>query len=178
MTHVLAYEYFEGFLPFRNIHVEDVHIDHFDKIVSRALIWNQQDDPSGHLITSVYVICRQYTNATLWIYISVNRIRIISIYSIRIWLLLILSVRRNKIMRPFLMYVYAWCQFPYRQQTLRRNKEEYIKYDLKIHWEIYLRRWATQNGMYSSLIYLLRLLNLFNDIVNQHHYFLSIKMPY
>jgi hypothetical protein len=32
------------------MHIGDVHIDQFGKIVSKAVVWNQKDKPSGHLI--------------------------------------------------------------------------------------------------------------------------------
>jgi hypothetical protein len=64
---------------------------------------------------TVYVIWPQYTHTTVWIYVSVNRIRHIWVHSIRIWILLIVRVRSNKIMRLFVAYVHAWCQYPYRQ---------------------------------------------------------------
>jgi hypothetical protein len=38
MEHDLVYENFEVFFPFPNLHVEDVHIDQFSKILLRAKI--------------------------------------------------------------------------------------------------------------------------------------------
>jgi hypothetical protein len=43
----------EGFLPFQNMHVGDVHTDHFSKIALKALVCNQQDNPSAYL-TGLY----------------------------------------------------------------------------------------------------------------------------
>jgi hypothetical protein len=38
------------------MHIEGIHIDQFTKILSTFLIWNQQDNPSGHFIS----LCREY----------------------------------------------------------------------------------------------------------------------
>jgi hypothetical protein len=45
----LVYEDLDGFFPFQNMHI-DVHINQFSKIVSRALIWNQQGNFNGHFV--------------------------------------------------------------------------------------------------------------------------------
>jgi hypothetical protein len=37
-------------LYFKNMHIEDVHVDEFSKIVLEALIWNQEVDPGWHLL--------------------------------------------------------------------------------------------------------------------------------
>jgi hypothetical protein len=50
MEYDFVYEHLEDLFSFQNMHVEDVCIDHFSKIISRALIKNQKDNPIGHYI--------------------------------------------------------------------------------------------------------------------------------
>jgi hypothetical protein len=46
----LVHENLEGFFPSQKTCIKDVHRDQFSKVVSKALIWNQQETRSVHLL--------------------------------------------------------------------------------------------------------------------------------
>jgi hypothetical protein len=54
MDYDLVYGDFDSFFQLKKVHIEDIHIDVFNKIMSRPLVCNQQDNTNGHLIN----LCR------------------------------------------------------------------------------------------------------------------------
>jgi hypothetical protein len=51
-----VYEDIEGFIPFQNVHLENVCIDQFSTVMFRAVIWHHQDNSSGHFVGKTRVI--------------------------------------------------------------------------------------------------------------------------